>query len=187
MIPIELQRLFAQMQVCGGPRGRPARSAPVKLTSLATRQLLDREAVSTQHLTTFGFKWTAREETFQHDVFVRAAGPCSVRPRLVRSSCSRRRMGPSCQELNHKLYQAVEASLKGTPAKRLIESLYNGKIVNQTQCVLCQGVREREEASFGVEAYVSGHNDLVSSFFAATAFEEMEGVDCERCDARVCA
>lgn len=46
-LPLELQRLFAELQ------------------------LIDRSAVSTERLTTIGFQWTASEERVQHDVSVR--------------------------------------------------------------------------------------------------------------------
>lgn len=102
MIPLELQRLFARLQ------------------------LLDKGDISTEHLTTKGFKWDGADGRIQHDV--------QVFYLVVMVE-----LNPS-KELNRLLFDAIERSLVRTPGEKLIERLYGGKLANQVSCMMYSNV-----------------------------------------------
>ena len=98
------------------PGGQP-RAIPLELQRLFARMMcLDQASVRTDRLTN-SFGWSRSDEVIQHDA----------------------------QELNRVLFDAVELSLKDTPAQDLIKNIFGGRFVNYIQCKECPYRSEREE------------------------------------------
>lgn len=69
------------------------------------------------------------------------------------------------------LFDAIERSLKNTPACNLISDLYKGITVNQLICTECKAVSEREEALQDITLTVSGLDSVTASLAAVTGYE----------------
>ncbi|ELR17377.1 UBA/TSN domain containing protein [Acanthamoeba castellanii str. Neff] len=136
------------------------RKIPMELQRLFARmQAADVDAVSTESLTE-SFGWQGREMFEQQDV----------------------------HELNRVLFDAIERSLKNTPACNLISDLYKGVTVNQIVCTNCKNVSEREEPFQDVTLTVAGLGSVTASLAAATEYEMLTGdnrYNCENCGQRV--
>eukprot|EP01034_Spumella_vulgaris_P022855 gene22855-29029_t len=134
-IPLELQRLFSQLK------------------------LIDRQAVSTNALTTKGFEWQGMDGQVQHDA----------------------------HELNRLLIDALDKSLKRTSGENLCAQLYEGRLANQIRCLTCGTVSEREEPFFDLNMQVTDCADLVHSLRQHSVAELLAGdsaYQCNACDAR---
>jgi hypothetical protein len=87
------------------------------------------------------------------------------------------------------LFDAIERSLKNTPASDLISNLYKGVTVNQIVCTNCKNVSEREEAFQDVTLTVAGLGSVTASLAAATEYEMLTGDNRYRitpaCDVRL--
>jgi ubiquitin carboxyl-terminal hydrolase 40 len=81
------------------------------------------------------------------------------------------------------LFDAIERSLKNTPACNLISDLYKGVTVNQIVCTNCKNVSEREEPFQDVTLTVAGLGSVTASLAAATEYEMLTG---DNRYARVC-
>ncbi|KAG5183494.1 hypothetical protein JKP88DRAFT_181783, partial [Tribonema minus] len=143
LIPLEVQRLFARLQ------------------------MLQVQTISTEDLTTKGFKWQDRDGRVQHDV----------------------------HELNRLLIDALERSLAHTPSgAALIPTLYTGQATSRVTCLSCGRMSDRDEAFQDLMLMVNpgGDSDPDSNLVSALAEhiqpEAMVGENqywCERCDRKV--
>ena len=93
------------------------------------------KAISTEDLTSKGFKWQDYNGRDQHDA----------------------------HELNRLLIDAMEKSLKGTKGETLCQNLYRGKLCYQTTCSACKTVSEREESFYDLIIQILNCGDLVKS------------------------
>ena len=121
VIPLELQRLFTNMQV------------------------LQKQALSTEDLTTKGFQWQGMDGRVQHDA----------------------------HELNRLLIDALERSLKGTSGESLCQRLYQGELRNQTKCLSCNIASGRQECYYDILLQVVGLSDMAASLRSYTVAELM--------------
>jgi hypothetical protein len=130
-IPLELQRLFSELQ------------------------LINRDTVSTQDLTSKGFQWQSMEGHIQHDA----------------------------HELNRLLIDALERSLKKTiGGERLCQSLYEGKVINQILCTGCKRISTREESFYDLNLQVTNCENLASALHLYCEKEALENDSAYHCD-----
>ena len=146
----------------GGRSARRPRTVPLQLQRLfAQLQLLDVSAVSTIPLTEVGFKWTAADAAVQHDI----------------------------NELNKKLFEAIEGQLKGKGGgESLISRLYKFSATVRLECCACGARRTgRDEVALELGMEVKGLPDLLTSLAALVTPERLGSgneVECEACSAR---
>jgi hypothetical protein len=120
LIPLELQRLFAQLQH------------------------LERKTISTHDLTTRGFQWQGLDGRVQHDAHELNRWNEAIVLSQHLTFVSHNRL----------LIDALERSLAKTSGQELVKSLYNGVSVNQTRCLGCGNVSEREESFYDLMVQV---------------------------------
>lgn len=82
VVPLELQRLFTQLQLLD--QVRPLLKDE-REPAPSTDGFQPQKAVTTEHLTSRGFAWKSDDGQVQHDVQVCANFPCSFGPSLISS------------------------------------------------------------------------------------------------------
>jgi ubiquitin carboxyl-terminal hydrolase 40 len=118
--------------------------------------VLDAKAVSTEKLTD-SFGWKGKDTSIQHDI----------------------------HELNRKLFDAIEKSLKGTKEENLIKEIYHGTVLNQIKCLFCGFVSERGEEFLDLTVFVKGFSSLEESLAGFVTPEILDGMNqyfCARCN-----
>jgi len=139
---------------------RIARIIPYELRRLfGFLQGVEQDAVSTQRLTR-SFGWQGNQALQQQDV----------------------------HELNRVLFDALETSLRRTPAEKLFKQLYQGAQVNTLTCLECGRISSREEHFMDIPLVVSNQENLLSSLGSLVSLErlcEANQYQCEKCDKKV--
>lgn len=163
-IPLELQRLFSELQLLDQVWPSPRLSSTRATTAGSDRgapgpcphcpRAHPQDAVATRRLTENGFGWDEADASVQHDVQVHCS-QLAVRPRPHPPPPPSSPLA-AVQELNRLLFDAIEQSLRGKPGRTLIHDLYGGVLAGRVQCRGCGAVSEREEPFTDISVPVQG-------------------------------
>ena len=145
---------------------------PIEMTEVKGTQVDDN--VFHQLQTMFGFLQDSHRRDFNPSNFCLSYKEYDGQP--VNTSVQQ-----DAQEFLNRIFDKLESSLKKTPFKGILDSVYGGKKVNLIECKNCGYIRTNEELFYNLSLEIKGLNNVEQSFKKFTEPEVISDFLCDNC------
>ena len=133
----------------------------------------------------FGFLCESVKEDYDSFGFCHAFKDFDVNPILFQGNPTNTSIQQDAQEFLNRFFDKIDTSLKPTPYKYLLKSVFGGKTCSQLICEKCGTMRNRYEEIYDLSLEVKNIKTLTDSLEKFITPERIDEYQCDTCNKKV--